>query len=280
MKIYLAGKIGVNDWRHDIVDGLHDAEFGSQILRCAIRERHDYTGPFFLNEGHGMTHGDGLHGAGVLTTKWEHDTERMPHNRVFCNAIDGIRTSDVVIAVVEDDAHGTLCEIGYACGIGKKVFVVGGDGKQCWFAQGFAVGGFHSVNYRTMEAALNWCDTEHDRLEFMSRCESPAETAFAEAIWNDNYDRPEKPYCQFETGEYRLDFAFPICKVCIEIDGINFHGNQEAFVKDRKRTRWLESQGWHVMRFAAKEVLPPAPYYEVADEVWAVVSKRLETAHA
>ena len=79
MKIYLAGKIGKNDWRHDIVGTcLSDAcsdfyAYGRQdetaqiamewpVLPKAIFAEYDYTGPYFVACDHGCFHGIGTHG--------------------------------------------------------------------------------------------------------------------------------------------------------------------------------------------------------------------------
>ena len=144
MKIYLAGKIGFRDWRHDVVDGLCNADLETHVIKRAIRSRHDYVGPFFIDGQHGSGHGEGTHGAG------ETHYNKNTHTKV---------------------------------------------------------------------------------------------------------------------------------RLAVEIDGIEFHGNQSAFMSDRKRTRFLESQGWRVMRFAAKEVLAAGPCEDCANEVWdAVASLQIENA--
>lgn len=91
MKIYLAGKINKNCWRHSIVAGLGNAssplpafvegvsEFGHgtqldlpewPVLKNAIFGHHDYVGPYFRSCDHGCFHGDGRHGvaAGYVDT--------------------------------------------------------------------------------------------------------------------------------------------------------------------------------------------------------------------
>lgn len=78
MKIYLAGKIAKNDWRHDIVNDLRGAgdvhseiesyNLGDKcwpILRQSILGKHDYVGPYFVACDHGCYHGDSSHGVGV-----------------------------------------------------------------------------------------------------------------------------------------------------------------------------------------------------------------------
>jgi len=90
MKLYLAGKIGPNDWRHSIVLGLRDAiqnvrydDHGHgqvlmalpdewPILRGALLGQHDYVGPFFMPASPGndsvlCVHGDNQHGSAIDT---------------------------------------------------------------------------------------------------------------------------------------------------------------------------------------------------------------------
>jgi len=59
---------------------------------------------------------------------------------------------------------------------------------------------------------------------------------------------------QYQVGKYFLDFAMPAIKLGMEIDGLAYHNGQESFMKDRRRQREIESQGWRIVRFAAKEI--------------------------
>ena len=59
---------------------------------------------------------------------------------------------------------------------------------------------------------------------------------------------------QYQVGKYFLDFAMPVIKLGMEIDGLAYHNGQESFMKDRRRQREIESQGWRIVRFAAKEI--------------------------
>ncbi len=72
---------------------------------------------------------------------------------------------------------------------------------------------------------------------------------------------------QVQIGKYRIDFGFPDRKIGIEVDGLAYHNGQETFVADRKRQRWIEAQGWRVIRFAAVEILndPQACVNEVVE---------------
>ena len=57
---------------------------------------------------------------------------------------------------------------------------------------------------------------------------------------------------QFPIGRYIVDFACPERKLIVELDG-GQHAEQESY--DSDRTKWLESQGYRVVRFWNNEVL-------------------------
>jgi very-short-patch-repair endonuclease len=57
---------------------------------------------------------------------------------------------------------------------------------------------------------------------------------------------------QTSIGRYIVDFACLTIKLIIEVDGGQHNINKAA---DDRRTRWLESQGYTVMRFWNNEVL-------------------------
>ena len=57
---------------------------------------------------------------------------------------------------------------------------------------------------------------------------------------------------QHPLGSYVLDFACLSCKLVVEVDGSQ-HLDQVSY--DARRTAWLESRGYVVLRFWANEVL-------------------------
>lgn len=64
-KLYLAGKVAKNCWRHKIIDGLRGKDWSDGPLPCAVQvdgESFDYVGPFFVSCDHGCYHGHGTHG--------------------------------------------------------------------------------------------------------------------------------------------------------------------------------------------------------------------------
>lgn len=56
---------------------------------------------------------------------------------------------------------------------------------------------------------------------------------------------------QYQIGKYIVDFACPERKLIVEVDG-GHHSEQVNY--DADRTKWLESQGFRVLRFWNNEV--------------------------
>lgn len=145
MKVYLAGKIAKNDWRHGIVRGLREAatdgcmeypagvQFPSE-LPGAIFGKADYVGPFFVGCDHGCWHGDGTHG--VINANSMHDYGFDTRLDVYDRSFDAIRRCDLFFAWIEcKTAYGTLVEIGMAYAMGKHVVVAspGPIDDDLWF---------------------------------------------------------------------------------------------------------------------------------------------------
>ncbi len=72
---------------------------------------------------------------------------------------------------------------------------------------------------------------------------------------------------QVPVGDYIVDFACFEMKLVIEVDGSQHMDREE---RDAKRTRWLESEGFRVLRFWNNEVL------EQIDGVLSVIEEALE----
>ena len=123
--VYLAGKIGKNDWRHTIVPGLRDAlyEHGPFDAGTFI-----YNGPFFVSCDHGCNHGPNTHGA---LPAWDQSADpcylpneyAQPDRReVARRALEGVRKSQLVFAYINAlDCIGTIFEIGIAVQMRKPV---------------------------------------------------------------------------------------------------------------------------------------------------------------
>jgi very-short-patch-repair endonuclease len=59
---------------------------------------------------------------------------------------------------------------------------------------------------------------------------------------------------QAPIGPYIADFCDHTAKLVVEVDGAQ-HGEPKGLATDRRRTRWLESQGYRVLRFWIHEPL-------------------------
>ena len=68
---------------------------------------------------------------------------------------------------------------------------------------------------------------------------------------------------QAPVGPYIADFCDHSAKLIIEVDGAQ-HGEPKGLAVDKRRTRWLESQGYRVLRFWNHDVLTNIDGVEVA----------------
>lgn len=79
---------------------------------------------------------------------------------------------------------------------------------------------------------------------------SPIEISFWEVA------KPLIPELEREVwiGSYRVDFLIPSQKVIVELYGYEYHSSKDQFTNDRKRERFLQQQGYHLMSFSGREI--------------------------
>lgn len=53
----------------------------------------------------------------------------------------------------------------------------------------------------------------------------------------------------YPVSGYQVDVGFPNVRVAIEVDGLAFHSDADAFVADRQRQNIITLHGWKVLRF-------------------------------
>ncbi len=116
--LYLAGKIGKNDWRHDLIPNLRGHLWANGPI---VTPTYEYFGPFFVACSHGCAHRPNSHGViggegcfeSSMTQRW-----------VISNNNAALAAADLVFAYINaTDCHGTLFEIGYASALGKRIIV-------------------------------------------------------------------------------------------------------------------------------------------------------------
>ena len=58
---------------------------------------------------------------------------------------------------------------------------------------------------------------------------------------------------QYGIGSFVVDFCCPEIKLVIEVDGLS-HENEEAIIYDQQRQKYLETNGFTVIRFTSAEM--------------------------
>ncbi|MDR6587411.1 DUF559 domain-containing protein [Agrobacterium tumefaciens] len=115
--------------------------------------------------------------------------------------------------------------------------------------------------YRPRQSIVTADDPEW-REYFLNACESPAETAFLEAMINGYGLKPEGGILvapgieldmQTEYKPYRLDFLVNKWLV-VEVDGAAWHSSPEAVERDGIRDEFFKVKGFSVLRIPAKVV--------------------------
>jgi hypothetical protein len=71
----------------------------------------------------------------------------------------------------------------------------------------------------------------------------------------------------------RLDAAYPVARVAVELDGAAFHGSRAARERDIRRDSALAALGWVVLRFSYARLM--ADPESCRREIQAVVARRL-----
>lgn len=132
-RIYIAGKVGKNDFRHQLVRGLRGHDPASGPLDCGAFV---YTGPFFEACDHGCRHGNSTHG--VLGTGCNPASPWATRQAVHERNTAALKAADGVFAYIETgDAYGSLVEIGMAQlrGVPLRVlFAPGAPLDDMWYA--------------------------------------------------------------------------------------------------------------------------------------------------
>ena len=128
--LYLAGKIGKNDWRHELVPGLRDQAWNDGPIKT---NSFLYIGPYFVSCDHGCSHTPGGHGM-VQECIEPHYTR----GDVIRLNMDAIAEADLVVAyITAPDCHGTIFEIGVATAKCKRVVMALApdiDENDFWFS--------------------------------------------------------------------------------------------------------------------------------------------------
>jgi hypothetical protein len=196
-RLYFAGKIGQNDWRHKLVPRLDRAIISGGnanedlynpnfVLPCPPQHRQAkfiYGGPFFVGCDHGGFHGPKSHGVGILREGYSCcvgssgpiGTGPIDKQRAKVFQVNRLRLlkADWVFAYIESgDCYGTLIELGlaYAKGIpiamGFAPELSLSSRDDLWMAAQTAAHVFHGTAQDCWEEftrypLATWCDDEY-----------------------------------------------------------------------------------------------------------------------
>lgn len=166
-RVYLAGKIAKNDWRHSLFPGLRGVDLERDATTGAFYVHHRpeadgfrMSGPYMMACDHGCFHGSNSHGIAAHGDRegscvesygpwvdWcnPHEAGDSDPSLVAWTCLRWIVESDAVFAWIDDPtAYGSLVEIGFALGLGKLVAVympaeLRGWQSDLWFIQAVPV---------------------------------------------------------------------------------------------------------------------------------------------
>lgn len=142
LRVYFAGKIAKNDWRGVLVGrnpvDVDDFEFETRHSNALMSAPGpvpvngiplmQMTGPFFIGDDHGCWHGENTHGLAADGRDYM-DGDQFPdgvnREQAVVRACDQwIRAADCVFVWLDDDeAYGTIAEIGMAAAYNKPIFL-------------------------------------------------------------------------------------------------------------------------------------------------------------
>ncbi len=109
--------------------------------------------------------------------------------------------------------------------------------------------------------------------------ESVYESLFFLLVISSRLPEPSSQHKIFRRGRFvgRADFAWPECKLIVEIDGYEYHSSRAAFNADRRRQNAMVNAGWRVLRFTPSDLnLRP---HEVLDELREELGLSRSTLH-
>jgi hypothetical protein len=118
-RIYFAGKITPNCWRHDLVPSLRGSSWSDAPLDCGS---FSYVGPIFISCDHRCGHGGGTHGAGGGGCL---EGDAPTKAAIFNWNNEAIESADALIAYIDAyDCIGTVWEISFAQDRGIPTYLV------------------------------------------------------------------------------------------------------------------------------------------------------------
>jgi very-short-patch-repair endonuclease len=78
------------------------------------------------------------------------------------------------------------------------------------------------------------------------------------------------PQCNVRVAAYEVDFLWETERLIVEVDGYAYHGDREAFERDRRRDADLTAAGYRVVRITWRQLVeePEAVAVRLAQALW------------
>lgn len=251
-RIYLAGKVSDSKWT--IPEWVQRQ---AEMVYIGHPAKHPNTFAFLASD-HGESH--------------SRDAELFDGYNFFGGnpvaiksaVLDKIASCEYLCAYIDTaDCYGTIAEIAYAYALGKQVYVFLEFDDSTKEAMGDAYR--LVVNFPGIESIrVHAPETAAMVLYTLIQCESPIEYSFASGLLYDKLTK-RMPVPQLWIGDFRVDFGYTNEMIAIELDGHDYHSTKEQRGYDAKRDRFLQAQGWKVLRFTGSEVWKDT--HAVVDEV-------------
>lgn len=261
MKIYLAGRCGGR--KIGLLPDTCRSKYIASDLWDHNSELVDFVNMDYVDLEHGAR---GDHSWPIL----DHCDigERETIVRKFAEPL--IYTADLMIAYVDDLlAYGTIAEIGMASARGIPTIMLILNPQLPEFGTDADTRAYH-MSRRALDDAYwfvsklshvkafwseNFSGFQHI-VQQIDKTESPIELNLLLRLLDDDYlsDHILNLHTQYKVGKYRLDFAFPDCKLAIECDGHAYHSTRDQRGRDADRDRELTLQGWSVIRFTGSQI--------------------------
>jgi hypothetical protein len=153
-RVYLAGKIRKNCWRHRLVSGLRAHHWS---LGPLPQERFTYIGPFFVGCDHGCFHRPNSHGNRTGSGIALCPTQNANKREIARLCRESVGNADLVFCFIDSlDCFGTLAEIERAHTLGIRVVIAFAPGiasandNDMWFVCTSA----NRVHYNVSECKL------------------------------------------------------------------------------------------------------------------------------
>lgn len=241
-QIYLAGKVRGKKW-----ELIEDIKNDDKYQFLASDGEYEET-----EIGEVYNHGYSFDKPHNVIKSWEDNEENIVYFALF-----EIKHCDFLFAYLDKtDSYGSIAEMAYASAIGKPIFLVINESEinkdDMEINSPFLDSYWFVSNFPNIKRIFTDFEGAKHLLESLCKIESPIEQIFYNACIKNNLWY--KLFPQVEEGKYRIDFAIPDEKIAIELDGHDSHKTKEQRTHDAQRERYLQSNGWKLIRFTGSEI--------------------------